>query len=55
MILMQAKQNMHDFNELVGLLFMLWILIVGIIMIRGKISHESEVRKKKASYLKVAF
>jgi len=34
--LMQGKQNMHDFNEAVGLLFMVWILIISIKMIRGK-------------------
>lgn len=36
--LMQANQNMHDFNEVVGLLFMLWILMISIKMIRGKIT-----------------
>lgn len=36
--LMQASQNMHDFNEAVGLLFMLWILIISIKMVRGKIT-----------------
>ncbi|SFE02863.1 hypothetical protein SAMN05216238_107121 [Lentibacillus persicus] len=36
--LMQANQNMHDFNEGVGLLFMVWILIISIKMIRGKIT-----------------
>jgi len=35
--LMKANQNMHDFNEAVGLLFMIWILIVSIKMIRRKI------------------
>lgn len=34
--LMQANQDMHDFNEVVGLLFMLWILMISIKMIRGK-------------------
>lgn len=35
---MQAKQNMHDFNEAIDLLFMLWILIISVKMIRGKIT-----------------
>lgn len=38
--LMQGNQNMHDFNEAVGLLFMIWILIVSIKMIRRKIVLE---------------
>ncbi|WP_332692986.1 hypothetical protein [Halalkalibacter lacteus] len=36
--LMHGKQNMHDFNELVGLLFMFWILIISIKIVRGKVS-----------------
>lgn len=36
--LMQANQNMHDVNEAVGLLFMIWILLISIKMIRGKIT-----------------
>lgn len=35
--LMQAEQNMHDFNEGIGLLFMIWIFIISIKMVRGKI------------------
>lgn len=35
--LMQGKQNMHDINELVGLLFVIWILIISIKMVRGKL------------------
>lgn len=36
--LMQAKQNMHNFNEVIGLLFTIWIAIISFQMIRGKIS-----------------
>lgn len=35
--LMQATQNMHLFNEAIGLLLMGWILVVSIKMIRGEI------------------
>lgn len=36
--LMKAKQSMHDINEAIGLLFMLWILLISMKMIRGKIT-----------------
>lgn len=38
--LMQAKQNMHDFNEVIGMLFTIWILLVSIKMVRGKIRND---------------
>ncbi|GIO25200.1 hypothetical protein [Oceanobacillus sp. J11TS1] len=35
--LMQGKQNMHDINEFVGLFFILWILMIGIQFISGRL------------------
>ena len=35
--LMQANQNMHQFNEAIGLLLLVWILLISVKMIRGEI------------------
>ncbi|MEJ8767214.1 hypothetical protein WKU33_15360 [Oceanobacillus sp. HCA-5259] len=40
--LMQAKQNMHDFNEAIGLLFTIWIAMISFQMIRGKITIKED-------------
>lgn len=40
--LMQANQNMHEFNEATGLLFVIWILLISIRMVQGKISLKEE-------------
>ena len=40
--LMQAKQNMHDFNEAIGLLFTIWIAMISFQMIRGRITIKED-------------
>src|SRR5699024_5439164 len=39
--LMQGKQNMHEINEAVGILFLVWILIISLKMIKGKVSIQT--------------
>lgn len=36
--LMQGKQSMHTFNEVIGFFIMIWLLLISIKMIRGKIT-----------------
>lgn len=39
--LMRGEQNMHNFNEAVGLLMLIWILFISVSMIRGKFATHS--------------